>query len=244
MALIGRALFDYPMFSQICQTQQYTIPASDTVEEHVFQQKHHMLIQGNEDYYEYAAAGKTGYTTEAENTLITLADNGEKRLVCVVLRTYGGHPYTDTRALLEYGFGNFQKVLLEEHDEEMEFSRIADGAYVMLPEKVSFEKLDREVVLHEDGTDDATVSYFYKDMPVGTCEVTVSENYYNKGKEEVQEEEPEEKKTEPQEEKKDSKERYKAAAAIGIAAVLAVCAAITAVVTNISRKRKEKRRRR
>ncbi len=244
MALIGRALLDYPMFSQICQTQQYTIPASDTVEEHVFQQKHHMLIQGNEDYYEYAAAGKTGYTTEAENTLITLADNGEKRLVCVVLRTYGGHPYTDTRALLEYGFGNFQKVLLEEHDEEMEFSRIADGAYVMLPEKVSFEKLDREVVLHEDGTDDATVSYFYKDMPVGTCEVTVSENYYNKGKEEVQEEEPEEKKTEPQEEKKDSKERYKAAAAIGIAAVLAVCAAITAVVTNISRKRKEKRRRR
>ena len=31
MALIGKALFEYPMFFQICQTQQYTIPAGDTV---------------------------------------------------------------------------------------------------------------------------------------------------------------------------------------------------------------------
>lgn len=245
MALIGKALFDYPMFFQVCQTQQYTIPASETVEEHVFQQKHHMLIQGNQDFYEYAAAGKTGYTTEAENTLITLADNGERRLVCVVLRTYGGHPYTDTRALLDYGFGNFQKVLLEDHDEDMEFSRIADGAYVMLPEKVPFEKLDREVVPYEDGTDDAAVNYFYKDMPVGTCEVTLSENYYNKEKKDDEEEiEAEEEKPEPVEDKKDNGERYKAAAAIGAAIILAVCAVIAVIVTNISRKRKEKRRRR
>ena len=65
MALIGKALFDYPESFTICQTEQYAIPASDTVEEHIFQQKHHMLIKDNKDYYEYAIAGKTGYTTEA-----------------------------------------------------------------------------------------------------------------------------------------------------------------------------------
>ncbi len=247
MALIGKALFDYPMFFQICQAQQYTIPESDTVEEHVFQQKHHMLIADHSDYYEYAVGGKTGYTTEAENTLITLADNGERRLVCVVLHTYGGHPYSDTKALLDYGFDHFQKVFVEDLDEDLEYSRIADGAYVLLSEKADVDKLDREIVLHEDGTDDATVTYFYNEIPVGTCEVTVSANYYNKKKvqEEAKEikEEESEPKEEAREEKKDDKERYKAAAAIGVAAILAVCAGIAVITTRINRKREEKRRR-
>lgn len=250
MALIGRALFDYPMLFQICQTQQYTIPAADTVEEHVFQQKHHMLLQGNQDYYEYAVAGKTGYTTEAENTLITLAEHDERRLVCVVLHTYSGHPYSDTKALLDYGFDNFQEVPIVENDEEGDYSWVEDGAYVMLPKKVEFEKLDREVVLHEDGTDNATVTYYYQDMPVGTCEVTVSENYYNK---ELQDEPEIEEDTEwkekdgeaeKEEEENNKKEKLKAIAAVGAAVILAVCAGIAVVVTNISRKRMEKRRRR
>lgn len=249
MALIGRALFEYPMFFQVCQTQQYTIPATDTVEEHVFQQKHHMLLQGNEDYYKNAVAGKTGYTTEAENTLITLAENAERRLVCVVLHTYGGHLYSDTKALLDYGFDNFQEVLIEDNDKDGDYRWIEDGAYVMLPKKVEFEKLDREVVLHEDGTDNATVTYYYKDMPVGTCEVTVSGDYYNKEMDGETENEDidaeiEEKNTEPEEEETEKGERYKAVVAIGVAVILAVCAVIAVVVTNISRKRKEKRRRR
>ncbi len=253
MALIGSALFEFPKFFEICQTQQYTIPASDTVEEHIFQQKHRMLIQDNEDYYEYAVGGKTGYTTEAENTLITLADNGERRLVCVVLRTYGGHPYSDTKALLEYGFENFQMVFIEENDVEEDYRWVEEGAYVLLPKKVKFDELDREIVLHEDGTDGATVTYFYKNMPVGTCEVTVSGDYYNRERAaqkelELQKKAEEKKEKEAadkaKEKKKEKEERYKAAAAIGVAGILAVCAGIAGIVTNISRKRKEKRRRR
>lgn len=36
MALIGREIWRYPEFLKICQEQSYTIPASDTTEEHVF----------------------------------------------------------------------------------------------------------------------------------------------------------------------------------------------------------------
>ena len=168
--------------------------------------------------------------------------------MCVVLHTYGGHPYSDTKALLDYGFDHFQKVSVEDLDEDMEYSRISDGAYVLLSEKADVEKLDREIVLHEDGTDDATVTYFYDEIPVGTCEVTVSANYYN-NKKKVQEEpkeikeEENEPKEDAREEKKDDKERYKAAAAIGAAAILAVCAGIAVITTRINRKREEKRRR-
>ena len=60
MALIGRELFKHPEFFQIVQTLQYTIPASETTEEHIFQQKHKMLKEGNANYYEFAIGGKTG----------------------------------------------------------------------------------------------------------------------------------------------------------------------------------------
>ena len=65
MALIGRELFQYPDFFRIAQTPQYTIPASATTEEHVFQQHHKMLLPDNSDYYPYAIGGKTGYTSDA-----------------------------------------------------------------------------------------------------------------------------------------------------------------------------------
>ena len=104
MALIGRELFKYPEFFTIAQTPQYTIPASGTTEEHVFQQHHQMLILNESEYYPYAIGGKTGYTSDALSTLITMADNGNMQLVCVVLKTHGVNVYPDTRNLLEYVF--------------------------------------------------------------------------------------------------------------------------------------------
>lgn len=109
MALIGRELFKHPEFFKIVQTLQYTIPKSKTVEEHVFQQKHKMLQPQNSNYYKYAVGGKTGFTSDAKSTLITMAEKDDVKLVCVVLRTYGKNVYPDTRNLLKYAFKNFQK---------------------------------------------------------------------------------------------------------------------------------------
>jgi D-alanyl-D-alanine carboxypeptidase len=238
MALIGRALFDYPLFFQICQTQQYVIEESDTVEEHTFQQKHHMLLKDDSEYYEYVIGGKTGYTTEAENTLITMADNGERKLVCVVLKTYSGHPYSDTRALLEYGFDNFEKVSIAEQETEEAFTWIDEDAYVLLPKKVSFDQLDREVEASGDGRNGATVTYYYKGNPVGSCQVTLSDDYQGEGvtKWNSVAEQPEE---------EDAQEvDYRLLLALGAVALLLISAVIAGIVTGISRKRKRRRRRR
>ena len=96
MALIGRELFKHPEFFQIVQTLNYTIPASETTEEHVFHQKHKMLQPSNSNYYPYTIGGKTGYTSDALSTLITMADNGQTQLVCVVVRTQGKNIDPDT----------------------------------------------------------------------------------------------------------------------------------------------------
>lgn len=235
MALIAKELFDYPEFSAICQTQQYTIPASATTEEHVFQQKHEMLLNGDKEYYEYAVGGKTGYTTEASNTLVTLADNGELQLVCVALKTYGGHVYTDTKALFEYGFENFKKVTLEGTEKSSDIESFEDGAYVVLPKDVDFKDLDREIIRNETGGREATVTYTYKDMPVGTAQVTVSEKY---GRQEV-------KFSEVDKDKADAEKEEEAAPLLSnTLKVVLVAAAVVLVIMAVLISRANQRRRR
>ena len=180
MALIGCELFNYPEVFEIMQTRQYVIEESDTVEEHVFQQKHKMLLDGYQAYYEDAIGGKTGYTSDALSTLITMADNGEMELVCVVLRTYGRNIYPDTTALFEYAFDNFKKVSvdgLETSEDVGEILTDQDGGYVMLPENVEFADLKRELIPDDANNGEATLIYTYEDMPVGSARAKLSKSY-------------------------------------------------------------------
>lgn len=66
----------------------------------------------------------------ALSTLITLADNGNMKLVCVVLRTHGVNIYPDTKNLFEYAFNNFQKIQVADEkkpDEVEKFISAADS---------------------------------------------------------------------------------------------------------------------
>lgn len=172
MALIAKELFDYPEFFTICQTTSYTIPASVTTEEHIFQQKHEMLVPGYSDYYEYAVGGKTGYTTEANNTLVTMADNGEMKLVCVTLKVFPGHVYSDTKALLDYGFSNFQHMAIDV-DGSQGIEKILDTASVTIPSGFELSSLKSDLEQVTGGNSTAILSYTYEDNPVGRLQVQV-----------------------------------------------------------------------
>ena len=172
MALIAKELFDYPEFFTICQTTSYTIPASATTEEHIFQQKNEMLVPGYSDYYEYAVGGKTGYTTEANNTLVTMADNGEMKLVCVTLKVFPGHVYSDTKALLDYGFSNFQHMAIDV-DGSQGIEKILDTASVTIPSGFELSSLKSDLEQVTGGNSTAILSYTYEDNPVGRLQVQV-----------------------------------------------------------------------
>lgn len=190
MALIGRELFNHPEFFTIVQTLNYVIPESATTEEHVFQQKHKMLIPGNANYYEYAVGGKTGYTSDALSTLITMADNGSMQLVCVVLRTHGANIYPDTRNLFEYAFQNFHKVSIAENEKSEDIQEIledrSDG-YVVLPDGVEFEDLEMQMIADDtiSAEDETTLEYTYEGNVVGTARAKLSESYLDRIKADV-----------------------------------------------------------
>ena len=181
--LTDNVTFKHPEFFQIVQTLNYTIPASETTEEHVFHQKHKMLQPSNSNYYPYTIGGKTGYTSDALSTLITMADNGQTQLVCVVLRTHGKNIYPDTTNLFEYVFHNFTKVdvTTQEKSEDIETFLTEDGQsepnYVMLPNGVDFTALDQKITQDTEDSSTGIVTYSYDGHELGTAKVKLSKSY-------------------------------------------------------------------
>ena len=109
MALIGSAVYQFDKFREVTQTLNYTIPPTNLVNEsRTFQQNHKMLWVGAHYSYDYCTGGKTGYTTNAGNTLVTYAKRGNSILIAVVLNSTNG-AFPDTASLLDYGFNNFEK---------------------------------------------------------------------------------------------------------------------------------------
>ena len=183
MALVGSELFKHSEFFEIVQTLEYKIPESETVEEHVFQQKHKMLKPNDPEYYKRVVGGKTGFTSDALSTLITMADNGKMKLVCVVLRTHGKNVYPDTRNLLKYAFKNFKKVDLTKHMESADVAEVmteeagAKVPAVVIPKDADFDSLDVEIVPDEADKTHGTVNYTYKGQDVGGAQVKFSDAY-------------------------------------------------------------------
>jgi len=181
MALIGREMFKHPEFFQIAQTYQYTIPASETTEEHIFQQHHKMLVEGDPNYYEYAIGGKTGYTSDALSTLVTMADNGSMQLVCVVLKTHGVNIYPDTKNLLEYAFTNFGKASVAENESSEDVAEVLNApdadTRIILPNGVDFGDLEREIIPDSESAGEGTIEYRYGGNLLGSARVALSQSY-------------------------------------------------------------------
>ena len=155
-----------------------------------------MFYEGNEYYDARVIAGKTGYTDLALNTLVTCADDGNRRLICVVLRTHGRNVYSDTEALLNYGFDNFQKVSIKEREKSENIKSIDENAYVLLPSGVEFESLEMKLIPDSNDKTAGIVEYTYDGHLVGTASVQFSDVYLEKNEPEMK---PEEKKKEQKE---------------------------------------------
>ncbi len=107
MCLIMAAALQSPDFQRIDTTLSYTFPAVKNASATTISPGHKMLNPSNTSYYyEGIIGGKTGYLSSAGNTLVTGAERDGVRLVCCVMKSSGTH-YTDTRALLDYGFDNY-----------------------------------------------------------------------------------------------------------------------------------------
>lgn len=120
MAKIAAYAMTIPEFADIVQTPYYKIPPTNIKEgERYFETTNKLLFSPGKKItvnnrrisikYPGTIGIKTGYTSQAKNTLVAAAENGDARLLLVILNASGNGLYEDAHALLNFGFENFKK---------------------------------------------------------------------------------------------------------------------------------------
>ena len=107
-------------FRTLAGLKSCVIPATNKYDERIFSSTNELLTASNY-YYKYAIAGKTGYTTEAKNCLVSVANKDDLELISVVLGV-GLYPnnlsgkFIETVNLFNYGYDNYTIRKLREKD--------------------------------------------------------------------------------------------------------------------------------
>ncbi len=180
MALIAREAFHNRTFLNVVTTVYYEIPPTNMEEETRYLLNHQKLLSDEELYYTGCRGGKTGYTDQALNTLVTFAKRDNCTLVCVNLKTNGTPIYMDTTALLDYGFANFKwkhpKKVRDIKAEtsinsprEAYWAQTRSPGWVLLPQGIKKKDLTKKTAMEPNAAGPWRIktSFYYKDHYVG-----------------------------------------------------------------------------
>lgn len=108
-------------FRKIAGKASCAIPTTNLYGTRKYNSTNELIVPTNTNYYEYLTCGKTGYTTQAGDCLVSCAYKDGLELVCVILggKTVGNEStrFSETRKLYEYVFSNYQiKTLVNKED--------------------------------------------------------------------------------------------------------------------------------
>ena len=153
MALIAAAAYQDPIFRKIVTTHEYTIPETNLTEEERSFLNHQKMMHEDEEYYrDWCTGGKTGYTSQCLNTLVTYGEKDGKTLVSVVFRAEGSDvAYWDSIALMEYGFDEFSPVNLEKDGSDDRFCDIMGLRYFGKASRLQSPVWDRSPIPYMSG---------------------------------------------------------------------------------------------
>lgn len=200
MALIAKAAYQIPAFQTICNTPRYVLPPDQFQPETRTLVNKHKLMAGKEYEYEWCKGGKTGYTSNALSTLVTYAERDGMNLVCVIMRDDSPFQFFDTVNLLNYGFDNFQKLIISENETHFSINNanffktnnnifgntnalveMNPSGSVIIPKFASFADVS-PVLSFENQTETsvATLSYSYGEHYVGATTIDLANTSANK----------------------------------------------------------------
>jgi hypothetical protein len=104
MALIMREAVNNSTFTSIISSRRFDIPPTERQPEVRHLLNTNRQIHPGNFFNEWVVGGKTGWTTDAGNTLVTYANQDGRRLIACVLQGDGTGAFVDTTALLDFGF--------------------------------------------------------------------------------------------------------------------------------------------
>ena len=117
LALIMNYCMKNDTFKRLASLKSCIIPPTNKYEQRVYNNTNELLrvdtaqVKSNY-YYPYAIAGKTGYTTQAKNCLVSVANKDGLELICVILgagKLEGelSARFIEAKKIYEYGYNNY-----------------------------------------------------------------------------------------------------------------------------------------
>ena len=125
MALIAKYCIKNEEFRNIIVNPKCELPETSLYTgQRVFRNNNSLLDSKDKYYYEYCIGGKTGYTKEAENCLVSISNKDGMELITVVLKgmnTENGESArnVDTINLFNYGYENYNITTIKKKGEKL-----------------------------------------------------------------------------------------------------------------------------
>lgn len=193
LALIAKAFFQNELLSRMGNTVSHHFIASTDQPDDFTVRNKHQLITG-EISYDGIQGGKTGYTDQARQTLVTCAEQNGMKLICVILKEESPEQFYDTVKLFDYGFTNFAVMNVSENDTKYTMKNASffhtsndvfgnsepilalnRNSYVIMPKTASFDDLDTEISYEtQDENEVAMIRYSYHGAYLGTALVNLA----------------------------------------------------------------------
>lgn len=199
LAIISRYAMQNPQFREIVGRKVYNIPATNKyTTERILPSTNLFLSTFRSDKYYYPAVNgiKTGHTNSAGFCLVSSAKVENTELLCVVLKANSQEMcYSNSRALFDYGFKNYQyralatagevisdsKVYEAKDDERVAFT-VTEDVSALLPKDAELSEIVETVIdLPEKikapikkGDVIGKVSYNYKTQMIGYSDLVAT----------------------------------------------------------------------
>lgn len=198
LALIAKECFSNETLCSIAGTTKYTMkPTNKQPEERNFS-NHHKLLPSFKYEYEGFIGGKTGYTKDARQTLVSCAERNGMRLVCVIMKEESPYQFLDTIELFDYGFSGFQLLNIADNETKYKLDSssffktkydilgsskpilsINPSGYVLVPKSFNISELETEIDYNiiQKGNHIAEIKYSLGGNPLGRTTI----DYANSG---------------------------------------------------------------
>ena len=201
LATIGRAFFSNDFLCRAANIPRYHFTPSAHQPDDFYLNNKNQLVTGQVKC-EGIVGGKTGYTSQAGETLVSCAERNGMKLICVVMKDGSPDQFLDSAKLFEYGFRNFTKTDLKENPSSIlpdsapflssdysVFPRssgtlsVSDNSCVILPNGASFSDVsaktdptgeDKETTGKTGEKKIASLRFFGHERQVGSAEILLS----------------------------------------------------------------------
>ena len=195
LAIIAKYYFGYDYLASLSRAPSCEFTATETQPDDFLLNTKNMLVKGKKYEYEYLVGSKTGFTSEARQTLVSAAKKDGLELICVIMKEESPYQFEDTVALFNYGFENFKKINIADHQDEENMLQagffsvgqdvfgsnksiltIDPSAFVILPKNADFAEVQYDLSANNNGTTGqiARVMYLYHGNPVGVAALNMS----------------------------------------------------------------------